>query len=81
MEASQQHSSIINVTIGKSKKDSAKNCNDRTGSNGYKPKEGKFMLEIWKKFFTMRTIRHWNRLLQGQVVAAPNLGSVPGQVG
>lgn len=35
-----------------------RNCSDRTGGNGYKMKEGKFNLDIRKKFFTVRMIRH-----------------------
>ncbi|GAB0180590.1 hypothetical protein GRJ2_000524300 [Grus japonensis] len=45
---------------------------DRTRGNGFKLKEGRFTLDIRKKSATMRTMRHWNRLLR-QVVDAPSL--------
>ncbi|KFW11385.1 hypothetical protein N326_11671, partial [Eurypyga helias] len=39
---------------------------------GIKIKQGKFRLNIRKKFFTKSVVRHWNRL-SGEVVDVPSL--------
>jgi len=50
----------------------ARACSDKTRGNVFNLKEHRHRLDIKKKFFTVRVVKHWNRLPR-EFVDAPSL--------
>jgi len=54
---------------------------DRTRGKAFKLNEGRFQSDLRKMFFTVRVVRHWQRLSRAAVDAPPWQCSRPGWKG
>lgn len=81
----QKASCGLSINKGRCNKDGerlfTKACSDTTRVNGLQPKEGKFRLDIRKKQFIMRILRHWNRFPSSGRCGCSIIRSVQGLTG
>lgn len=55
-------------------------CSDRTKGSSFALKESRFRVDIRRKFFTLRVVKHWNKVPR-EIADGPIPGSVQVRVG